>query len=84
MPAEFGLTMLKSSPRQWLEDYLYAMCADAEVMWLGSFKAFAPHGNETHNVVYRNLFKITRRNENLLAFLEDDVSAQRGLAEIRR
>ena len=84
MPAEFGLEMLKSSPRPWLEDYLYAICANAEVRWLGSFKAFAPQGNETRHVVYRNLFKISRRGENLLAFLGDDVGAQPGLAEIKR
>jgi SAM-dependent methyltransferase len=84
MPTEFGLAMLKSSPRHWLEDYLYAMCADAQVTWLGSFKAFAPQGDETQKVVYRNLFKITRRNADALAFLDDDVSAQPGLVEVRR
>jgi SAM-dependent methyltransferase len=83
MPTEFGLAMLKSSPRQWLEDYLYAMCADAEVVWLGSFKAFAPQGDETQKVVYRNLFKITRQNEDALAFLNDDVSTQASLVEVR-
>jgi SAM-dependent methyltransferase len=84
MPAEFGLAMLKSSPRQWLEDYLYAMCADAQVIWLGAFKAFAPQGDETQKVVYRNLFKITRRNEDALAFLDDDASARSHLVEIHR
>ena len=84
MPADFGLTMLKASPRQWLEDYLYAMCADAHVMWLGAFKAFAPQGDETQKVVYRNLFKITRRNEDTLTFLDDDESVRSSLAEVRR
>ncbi|HSD82333.1 MAG TPA: hypothetical protein VLG46_00650, partial [Anaerolineae bacterium] len=84
MPAEFGLAMLKSSPRQWLEDYLYAMCADAHVAWLGTFKAFAPQGDETQKVVYRNLFKITRRNEDTLAFLDDDIRVRAGLAEVQR
>jgi hypothetical protein len=84
MPAEFGLAMLKSSPRRWLEDYLCAMCADAQVVWLGSFKAFAPQGDETQKVVYRNLFQIVRRNEDTLAFLDDDVSARPSLVEVRR
>lgn len=84
MPAEFGLAMLQSSPRQWLEDYLYSMCAEAHVMWLGTFKAFAPRGNETRKVVQRNLFKIMRRNEDTLAFLDEDVNIRSSLIGVQQ
>ncbi|MBI5564479.1 MAG: methyltransferase [Chloroflexi bacterium] len=63
MPPEFGLSMLKSSPRDWLADYLQAMCAHSTVEWLGAFKAFAPQGDESRKVVYRNLFKVTRAGD---------------------
>ena len=62
MPPEFGLLALKTSARAWLEDYLRATCSDATVTWAGSFKAFAPHGNEVEKVAYRNLFKLVRIN----------------------
>ncbi len=84
MPADFGLAMLKTSPRQWLEDYLYAMCGDAHVMWLGTFKAFAPQGDETQKVVYRNLFMITRQDQDTLDFLDDAESVRASLVEVRR
>jgi SAM-dependent methyltransferase len=84
MSADFGLAMLRASPRQWLEDFLYAMCAEAHVTWLGTFKAFAPQGNETQKVVYRNLFKITRQDEGPLAFVDDDASMPSSLIEVRR
>ena len=66
MPPEFGLSMLKISPRDWLEDYLSAICADSTVRCLGAFKAFAPRGDETHAVVHRNLFMISRRSTGAL------------------
>ena len=84
MPPEFGLSMLKASPRQWLEDYLNAMCADSQVTWLGTFKAFAPQGNETEAVVYRNLFKVTRLNVDTSGLFDSEVNAQSELAEVPR
>jgi SAM-dependent methyltransferase len=60
MSADFGLPAMGDSPQKWLEDYLKNICAGAEIQHLGKFKAFAPLGNENRNIVYRNLFKITR------------------------
>ncbi len=65
MPSEFGLPVLTASPREWLEHYLRAMCFDSEVVWLGSFKAFGPRGDESKKVVYRNLFKVRRVDDEL-------------------
>ena len=60
MSADFGLPAMGDSSRKWVEDYLKNICTDADIVHLGEFKAFAPLGNENRNVVYRNLFKITR------------------------
>lgn len=63
MPSEFGLSALKPSAREWLENYLCTTCPDATVTWVGSFKAFAPKGNEVEKVAYRNLFKLMQVND---------------------
>ncbi len=63
MTPDFGLSFLGNSPRAWLESYLAKTCPNSVVTHLGRFKAFAPRGNETRNVAYRNLFKICRKTE---------------------
>jgi hypothetical protein len=60
MTADFGLQMMGDSPQKWLETYLKTTCTGSDVECVGMSKAFAPLGNETRNVAYRNLFKITR------------------------
>jgi len=60
MSSDFGLPAMGDSSRKWVEDYLKTNCAGANITHLGQFKAFAPLGDENRNVVYRNLFKITR------------------------
>ena len=59
--ADFGMPDMGESPRSWLENYLGTICVGSEIIHLGQFKGFAPAGNENRNVVYRNLFKITRK-----------------------
>lgn len=63
MPDEFGLPDMGATPRDWLADYLRGVCAGAEIVHLGRFKAFAPCGDERRGVVYRNLFKVARPND---------------------
>lgn len=82
MPPDFGLPMLKLSPRDWLADYLQAMCAGSTVEWLGAFKAFAPQGNETRNVVYRNLFKIARVDDSSIETLPAHMSLPHQAVEV--
>lgn len=62
MTPDFGLPAMGASSQKWVEDYLTTVCVGAKIVQLGQFKAFAPLGNENRNVVYRNLFKVTRLN----------------------
>jgi hypothetical protein len=60
MPARYNLPSMEPSSREWLANYLTQTCRGAEVRHLGVFKAFAPGGSETKNVVSRNLFQVVR------------------------
>jgi SAM-dependent methyltransferase len=60
MPSEYNLPNLQSSSREWLTRFLCDNCAGGEVVWLGSFKAFGPGGNEARHVVDRDMFGIRR------------------------
>jgi len=61
MPLCFGLPEMKPTCQEWLENYLRTECNPASIKHLGCFKAFGPGGNETHNVVTRNLFAVHRK-----------------------
>lgn len=62
MTADFDMPDMGGSPQAWLENYLKTICIGSEITLLGQFKAFAPNGDENRNIVYRNLFKIKRKN----------------------
>lgn len=60
MPADYGLPAMEPSPQEWLGSYLEKVCAGAEVVHLGRFKAFAPGGDNTRDTVLRSLFQVRR------------------------
>jgi hypothetical protein len=51
---------LEPSARALLRDFLAAQCPGGTVEHLGSFKSFAPGGDERQRIVYRNLFAVAR------------------------
>ena len=60
MPQDFHLPEMLPNPKEWLTNYLAETCKESEVRHLGTFKAFAPGGNEVKSTIERNLFQITR------------------------
>ncbi len=56
----YNLPDMLPDPRSWLSHYLGRVLDGGHLTHLGVFKAFAPGGNESERVVYRNLFKISR------------------------
>ncbi|MGH2408735.1 MAG: class I SAM-dependent methyltransferase [Chloroflexota bacterium] len=60
MPAEFDLPPMEPSPKAWLENYLATICPGSTIVHLGTFRAFAPGGDEKLHVAERNLFKVAR------------------------
>jgi len=58
MTTEFSLPNMGPTPEKWLKRYLTSACDNSRIKHLGQVKAFSPGGNETRNVVRRNLFAI--------------------------
>jgi SAM-dependent methyltransferase len=59
MPADFNLSCMQPSPREWIAKYLKETC-NASIQCLGEMKAFAPGGSETRAIVRRSLFLVSR------------------------
>jgi hypothetical protein len=56
MTPVYGLPTMEPEPRTWLENYLSETCPGSRVEYLGTHKAFDPHGRPCE----RNLFAVIR------------------------
>lgn len=60
MPPCYCLPAMTPTAQEWLTNYLIDTCKNSNVHHVGTFKAFAPGGNESQHIVERNLFRLSR------------------------